>query len=62
MPHPRRSLQVTVHLTELGAETGLWCEDCALPSAVARIFAARLGNQPLGVTRITYCTECGANL
>jgi hypothetical protein len=42
--------------------TGLWCDRCALPSAVEALFLVEddLGVVPLGCTvRVRVCPDCG---
>jgi hypothetical protein len=59
---PLSASHITVVVSELDAETGLWCPHCLLPSGVARTCGLAVGRWPLGVLRVARCEDCGAPL
>jgi hypothetical protein len=40
-------------------ETGLWCDDCLLPSVVAIPVVAMCGSRILSLTVFRECADCG---
>lgn len=56
---PARDLVVGIVWLDEEPITGLWCEPCALPSAIGVDFAMTLNGKPHSVRRVTACLDCG---
>ena len=55
------AVEVALWATKYGeTETGVWCERCALPSAVRIVGVVGSGDSVLVTVTSTGCPECGA--
>lgn len=55
---PGRDLEIPVTVEHLADDAGVWCDSCALPSAVQRTFAITIGPR-ISVGAGVICTDCG---
>lgn len=59
MMNPWKCLPVYLHIDGDGAQVGLWCEDCQLPSLV-RFPIVEISERGVGVVSfVDSCSECG---
>lgn len=56
--HRMRQEMVTVRVEHLADDVGVWCDSCALPSAMRRTFAVSIGPRT-SVGAGVICLDCG---